>query len=114
MGSRRDRKIEMAVRPSTWPEWLTWAALGLALALVVARATTSEYLRDTVEVTPGAKALPRPPGPATSLGLDLLCCVPALLVLVRRVKDPAFVLRSPRSFIPLAALCAWMLVSVAW
>ncbi len=112
--ARPHRKIETTVSPPRWPEWVSWCALGLALALVVTRATMSEYLRDTAEVMPGSEAVPRAPGPATSLGLDLLCCVPAILVLARRMGDRSFVLRAPRSFIPLAMLSAWMLLSTLW
>src|SRR3982751_3922339 len=88
-----------------WPARLEWFALGLALALVIARGTMQEFLREPFDVLPGAEAAPRAPGPAASLGLDLLCCVPALLVLVRRAIDGRFALRRPLSFVPLGLLC---------
>jgi O-antigen ligase len=93
---------------------LEWIALALALALVVARGTMQEFLREPFEVLPGSEPVPRSAGPAASVGLDLLCCIPALLVLVRRVGDKRFSLRHPRSFVPLALLCIWMLASTFW
>jgi O-antigen ligase len=112
----RSTKKPVAPLPpaSPWPARLSWLALGLGLALVLARGTMQEFLRDPFEVTPGSEPVPRAAGPATSIGLDLLCCVPALLVLLRRAIDGGFQLRRARSFVPLALLSAWMLLSTAW
>lgn len=89
-------------------------AFGLALALVIARGTMQEFLREPFDMQPGADAAPSAPGPAASIGLDLLCCVPAMLVLARRLIDKTRALRSPRGFIPLALLSGWMLLSACW
>jgi len=53
---------------------------------------------------------PHPPGAAASLGLDLLCCLPALLLLLRRIFDRKFSLRPIWSAVPLAFLGAWMML----
>lgn len=89
---------------------LTRAAFYLLLACVAARAVTNEYLRDVL-VGPDA---PRGPGPATTLWLNLLCCVPALLVLLRRALDRHYVLRVHWSQFPGAALAGWAGLSVLW
>lgn len=59
-------------------------ALILVLALVIARCLTSEYVRDPTEVMPGSPPAPRGVGAAVGVTLDLLCCTPALLVLLRQ------------------------------
>jgi O-Antigen ligase len=53
-------------------------------------------------------------GAATGLVFDLLMCVPALLVLLRRAIDPAFRLRFSVSHILLAALALWAACSSFW
>ena len=110
--ARLPKKIE--TQSSPWAQHLTWIALGLALALLIARGTMQEFLREPFDVRPGSQAMPRSAGPATSIGLDLLCCLPALLVLLRRSIDKSQTLRSPLSFIPLALLTGWMLLSTSW
>jgi O-antigen ligase len=65
-------------------------------------------------IQPGSVAEPRAPGAAAALGLDVLCCVPALLVLLRGMFGRTFALRRFRSFIPLGLLCGWMLLSTFW
>src|SRR4051794_24192623 len=97
MGRRRDRQVT-SVGSSAVPmrsDRLTWWAFGLALALVLARGMMSDSLRPPFEanVQAGSVAEPRAPGAAAGLGLDVLCCVPALLVLLRGVMDRNFTLR---------------------
>lgn len=94
--------------------WLTRAAFVLSAALVLARSTMLETLRNPLEVYPGAEPVPQGPGAATSLILDLLCCMPALLVLARRAIDTTYSLRFAWSFVPLALLGLWTACSVAW
>ena len=89
---------------------VTQVAFVLALAMVLARATMSEMLRDPMSTAVGI----RMPGPATSIGIDLLLCVPALLVLGRRVADPAYALRWSWSLPVMGAAGAWAALSVAW
>ncbi|HEY8668901.1 MAG TPA: heavy metal-binding domain-containing protein, partial [Tepidisphaeraceae bacterium] len=86
---------------------LTQIAFLLSLMLVVARAT---MLEAGGEPAPG----PRQAGPATSLMLDLLCCLPMLLVLARRMLDPTYVLRGSVSLVLSAGLAGWMLFSGIW
>jgi len=96
--------------------WLTRLALMVLLAAVCARATMMEIIRDPSEPLPapvspgaheGAVGAPRLPGPAASLGMDLLCCVPALLILARRALDAGYVLRWSLSHAVLGVLALW-------
>ena len=97
-----------------WPARLTQFAFVLALAIVFARGTMLETLRDPFDVEFGADAVPRAPGPAASLVLDLLCCVPALLVLTRRLIDSKYSLRFGWSHVAFAGFALWAVVSAAW
>jgi hypothetical protein len=98
---------------SRWP-WVTGPALGLLIAVVITRFTTSELLRDPFDVSPGTASIARAPGPATGLVLDLLCVVPALLVLTRATFDASFPLVRRWSSVWMAGLAGWTLASVAW
>ncbi len=93
--------------------WLTSAALVVALAAVVARATTPEVLRDAWAAAPGGDPS-HGPGPATGLAMDLVAAVPALLVLARRAVDRDYRLVPRRSHLALLGLTLWMAASVAW
>ena len=93
---------------------LTWAAFVLTLAICLARAMMSETLREPFEVIVGGSSAPRGPGPATTLLLDALGCVPALLVLIRRVVDRDYILRWHPSHRLLALLATWSAFSFAW
>ncbi|HSU68980.1 MAG TPA: hypothetical protein VLJ39_19010, partial [Tepidisphaeraceae bacterium] len=93
---------------------LTQAAFLLSLILVAARMTMQEILRNVALPVPGAPPTPSLPGPATSIGLDLLCCVPALLVLSRRLVDRSFALRLGCSHLAMLLLAGWTLLSVLW
>src|SRR5207247_566407 len=94
--------------------WLTWLALVVSAAVVLARATMLETLRNPLDVFPGSEPVPRGPGAGTGVVLDLIACVPALLVLARRTFDPNYSLRFAWSFVPLAGLASWTVASVAW
>ena len=98
----------------TWPVMLTQIAFVLALALVYARGTMLEGLRDAFDVAPNTETAPRGAGPAASLVLDLICCLPALLVLVRRLVDPSFVLRFAWSHVLFALFALLALASNLW
>lgn len=102
-----------ATRP-WWGVWLSRAAFITAAALILARATMLETLRNPLDVQPGAEPVPRGPGAGTGLVLDLLGCLPALLALARRAFDPSFALRFAWSFVPMAILAVWTVVSAAW
>jgi O-antigen ligase len=108
------RKAVESQGPPQWGVWLSWAAFVLAAALVLARSMMLETLRNPLEVQPGAEPVPRGPGAGTGLVLDLLCCVPALIVLARRALDRTFSLRFAWSFAPMALLALWTVASTAW
>jgi len=95
---------------------MTRIAFWLLVAIVVSRVTMQEILRDPTDPsqTVAAQSAPRAPGPATSLFLDLLGCVPAFLILTRRILDKSYVVRFGWSHVVLAALGLWMALSVAW
>ena len=100
--------------PGGGSAWLTRAAFGLSLALVLARATMLEALRDPLDVAPGTQPVPRGAGPGTSLVLDLLAWVPALLVLARGTIDRTFRLQLSWGHGLLGALALLAVVSTAW
>ena len=117
------RAVTRAIKPSRAPRataaperatWLTQAAFVLTLALVIARATMLETVRTESLGAPGTAGAPVGPGPAAGLVLDLLCCLPALCVLARRVVDRNYILRLSWSHLLLALLASWTLASVAW
>jgi O-antigen ligase len=114
MGKSRFKPPTNPAARLDWRGAMTQAAFGLALAMVIARCTLLEALRDAFSVTPGTKPYPLGPGPASSLALDLLCCVPALLILLRRVVDKGYVLRWSGSQILLLPLIGWMALSIRW
>jgi O-antigen ligase len=93
---------------------LTRVAFVLAAGLVVARVTMLETLRDPFAVTLGGQAVPRGAGAAAGVVLDALCWVPLLMVLVRRVVDPAYRLRWAWSQAWVAGLAAWAMGSFLW
>jgi O-antigen ligase len=93
---------------------LTQCAFFLSLVLVIARMTMQEFLRGSALPVPGSQAAATTAGPATSLLLDLLFCLPAGLVLLRRVVDPRFALRLSWSHLAMFLLAGWTLASVFW
>lgn len=93
-------------------EWWTQIAFALAVALVVARATMGDYSKTRGE--PMTADTPRAAGAATMLALDLLCCLPAILVLARRVMDRRYVLRWSWAVLPLGLLATWGVLSSGW
>jgi len=86
----------------------------LALALVAARSLMMEILRDPFQVLPGSAVAPRGAGAGASLFLDLAMCLPALIILARRVFDRTFTLALPWSFITLSLLALWAMLSTGW
>jgi hypothetical protein len=100
--------------PDGFAVWSTRLAFGISAALVLARATMLETLRNPLDVFPGSDPDLRGPGAGAGVVLDLLGCVPALLVVLRRAIDPSYKLRFTVSFLPLAGLALWMVSSVLW
>ncbi len=105
---------EVAIVLSGWGDRVTTVAFFIGLALVVARATTMEILRDPSPAIPNAPGAPHGAGAVTTLVLDLLCWVPAMLVLVRRAFDKKYFLRFAWSFVALLGLGIWATLSVFW
>jgi O-antigen ligase len=97
-----------------WRAALTQLAFALALALVAARCTLLETIRDPFEVSVHSTTVPHGPGADTSLVLDLLCCLPALIVLARRCLDKTYTLRWSLSLVLILPLVAWMAASFRW
>jgi O-antigen ligase len=97
-----------------WTIWITRIALGLAIALVIARATMTQQLRDPFQVSPGSQPAPRVLGPAGAVVLDLLMCFPAVLVLLRSSIDRNYLISFSRAHGYAFALAAWILISTFW
>jgi O-antigen ligase len=118
--SALDAAAAKAPRPSAgepaspWPVLLSRAAFVLTLALVIARTLMSESVRAGVDIIPDAMPAPDSPGPGVTLFVNALCCLPAILVLVRRAIDRRYVLHSRWSQLLLALLAIWSAASVAW
>lgn len=115
--ARSSRKPDPSRRPplaQASRPLFTRAAFFLTLVLVVSRMTMQEVLRSGTLPVPGAPAAPATPGPATSLALDLLCCLPALLVLARGLVDRGFAIRTSRAHVLMLLLAGWTLLSVLW
>jgi O-antigen ligase len=86
----------------------------LALGVVLTRATMTESLRDALSVAPGSQPTAAAPGPGTSLVLDLLAWLPALLVLARAAFDRAYAIRLAWTHGLILALGGWAVLSAAW
>ena len=62
-----------------WRAMLTLVGFGLGLALVAGRCMVLETVRDPFDIRVGALPSVLGAGADTSIVLDLLCCVPAIL-----------------------------------
>lgn len=97
------KKSKAIRRPTTEParvapvpagaSQLLQIALIVAISVVIAKSTMMESLRDPFGITPNAAPYPRGQGPASGLVLDLLACVPALLVCIHRVLQKRPIVR---------------------
>jgi O-antigen ligase len=97
-----------------WRAMLTQAAFGLGLALVASRCMLLETIRDPFEISVSSAPIPLGAGADTSLVLDLLCCLPAILILVRRCFDKTYTLRWSWSLVLVLPLTLWMAASARW
>ena len=97
-----------------WRAMLTQAAFCLALALVAARCMQMETVRDPFDVQVNGTPLLLGTGADSSLVLDILCCAPAILVLLRRSLDKTYTIRWSASLILLLPMCGWMMLSARW
>ena len=93
---------------------MTRVALGIAILLVVVRATVTQTLRDAFEISPGMPPAPRGMGPGGAVILDLLLCVPALLVLLRAAVDRQFTIRFTWAHGAMFGLAGWIGISTFW
>jgi O-antigen ligase len=109
-----DRSHRAAAADSSPKRWISYFAFVLALAVVIARITTPDGLRDPWEISPGSPPVASSPGPGTALVMDLLACVPALLVFLRSVIDSQYPLLRRSSHILLFALTTWAVLSTVW
>jgi O-antigen ligase/tetratricopeptide (TPR) repeat protein len=102
-------------RPAVdWRAMITQLAFGLALALVAGRCMVLETVRDPFDIRVGGSLGVLGAGADTSIVLDLLCCLPAVLVLARRCVDKRYTLRWSFSLLLLFPLCGWMALSFKW
>src|SRR4051794_2931619 len=110
------RSSPAANPPKSRSRRLTHIAFILSLALVACRLLMSESIRSPFDQLAGEvggskssqsqqsadlSQTPASPGPATGLTLDLLFCIPALLVLARRVFDREYSLAHSWSIVPM-------------
>src|SRR5690606_15684681 len=99
--------------PPLW-RWLERIALLVGLAVVIARATMTETLYEPQPPSPGQASPPIGAGPAASVILSLLACLPALVALLRRAVDRNYVLTHGVTYVFMLALAAWAVLSPAW
>jgi hypothetical protein len=99
---------------SRWTGLLTKLAFFILIGVATARAMMLESLRDVTPVIPGAAGAPRGPGAAASLVLDLLCCAPALLILIRQAIDRSYRIRLTPAHLAFGALAILAVLSTAW
>ncbi len=105
---------EQAAQETNLWEKLSAIALTLAMSLVLARGMLLEVIREAFSVTPGQDLVLRAPAAATSVVLDLLCYLPALIVCARAVFDERFKLRWSASVAFLAGLGVLAIASIFW
>ncbi|MDB5289912.1 MAG: lipid core-O-antigen ligase-like enyme [Phycisphaerales bacterium] len=95
-------------------QWLTQIAFLLTVALVICRLLISESIRSAIDPLAGGSPTPLAPGPGSGLALDLLCCIPALLVLGRCALDGSYSLLSSWTYVPMGLLAVWVGLSPLW
>ena len=109
---------QLRVRPdvvssSPWRR-LTQIAFILSLALAAARMLMDESIRTLADPLAGGVAAPSSPGPSVSLVLDLLFCIPALLVLGRGAFDDNYPLLFSWTYLPMGLLAILAALSPLW
>jgi tetratricopeptide (TPR) repeat protein len=93
------------------PTRVAWV---VAAAAVIARATISQSLRQPFSPAPGLTAYPHGAGPSSELLLDLLSCVPALMILWKRITGQIPAMRIALVHIFAGLLGVWTAASVIW
>src|SRR5258708_4098499 len=94
----------MAFRIVAWRSFATWASRPWVTVL--------RDIRSVLGSKPVGSAVPRIPG--SGLVLDVLCCIPALLVLGRRALDGSYSLLSSWTYVPMGLLAVWVGLSPLW
>ena len=92
---------------------ITLVAFVLMLALVAARCTFSEWAGE-VSTVANTGVDTGGPGVTTTIVLNGLCLLPALLVLVRRAIDAQYVLRWQPAHVAMFGLVGWITASAIW
>ncbi len=95
-------------------KWLNRIALVLTLAILIARLTMLETLRDPSAVSPNTSIPPRAPGANTSVLLDWLSLLPAVLICLRAGLFSRLALVGSAAAVALAGVAAWAVLSTAW
>src|SRR5665213_1435498 len=101
------------VSSSPWRR-LTQIAFILSLALAAARMLMDESIRTLADPLAGGVAATSSPGPAAGLVLDLLFCIPALLVLGRGAFDDNYPLLFSWTYLPMGLLAILAALSPLW
>ncbi len=74
----------------------------------------TESLRDGMNAVFKGSDVPRTISAGGILFLDALCTLPAILVLLRRVMDPTYVIRWTWSHVLIGLLAIWSVCSIVW
>lgn len=115
--SKPNPDSDLVVEYADWSGMLpviTQVAFVLSLGLVIGRMTFMETLREPFEAAPGVALPPRGAGAATAVVLNLLCCLPAMLILLRRVIDKTYVLRFSITHALFLAMALLAVFSTFW
>lgn len=114
-------KVDRALRvqpsadaPAPLWRWLERAGILVGMSVVIARATMLETVYEQQLPLPGQAAPPLGAGPAASIALSFLACVPALIALARRAIDRSFVLTHATTHVFMLALAGWAVLSPFW
>lgn len=114
ISARHARTQPIDSPPSLFWNRLTQAAFVISLALVCCRLLMGESIRNSSDLSAGGARAPASPGAACGIVLDLLFCIPALLVLARRAFDDHFRLLFFWSYLPMALLALLTALSPLW
>jgi hypothetical protein len=117
MMSKTTTESKLRVEYYDWSRWLpalTSIAFAIALAVTIARATTGDFLRNPFDAVPGGEAQPHTSLPNSTIWLDLLAMLPAVLVLLRRGLDRTYVLRFTAAHACIFAFALMAFASALW
>lgn len=98
--------------PLWW--WLERVGIAVGVGVVIARATMLETVYEHQLPLPGQMPPPIGAGPASSITLSLLACVPGLIVLLRRAIDRTYILTRATTHVFMLGLGVWAVLSSTW